>query len=225
MTALFVFVEGPVAFIASDTKRGGTYGFPPTLATKTRRWSERVLIGQTGDGEGLDRLVGEMASWQHRDPQFSTANGVELAFDKSSKFRLEYERYQRMQFAKSIGGTLVVAEAEYGPHPASIRTIDWVTGQKVPHPCPIYADGTAPSAFAGIGSTQYGQYRPGGAGPFDLAAWGLACIASAIGSLGAGGPVDWPADLTITRRDGASFITLTQRVIGPTAKTNPLFCI
>lgn len=223
MTAIFVYADSDVVFIASDTKREA-FCFP-TVACKTTRWSENILISQTGFGEGLQRLVGEMLSWQHRDPVLLTGGGVVRAFKQLAAGRLAAEAANMKHAfnAKNVGGTLVVAEAPHGGAPGAIFTLDWASETVAPQPGPIYADGTDQPAFLAIAQKRFAG-KDSGAGGFDLAAWGLLCICDAIAHM-QGTAVDWPADLAICRLDQGMPVTLTQRVPGPNAPTHPLFVI
>jgi hypothetical protein len=223
MTAIFVYADSDIAFVASDTKRE-VCGFT-TVACKTMRWSENILISQTGFGEGLQRLVGEMLAWQHRHPMMLTGAGVEHAFKQLAAGRLKAEvaMLKHSYNAKNIGGSLVVAEAPRGGSPGAILTLDWASEGVETQPGPVYADGTDQPAFLRIATTRFASMRRA-AGTFDLAAWGLTCISDAIAHLG-GASVDWPADLAICRLDRGMPITLIQRVTGPAGPTHPLFVI
>lgn len=221
MTAIFAYADSDVAFVASDTKRQ-VLGYP-TVACKTIRWSENIIISQTGFGEGLQRLVGEMMAWQHRNPVMLTGKGVVHAFNQLAAGRLATE-IGMLKYAantKNVSGTLVVAEAPRGGAPGTIFTLDWVTQAHVPQPGPVYADGTDQPAFLTIAQTTFQSMGSAG-GAFDLAAWGLSCIRSAIAHSTA---VGWPADLTICRLDQGMPVTLTQRVTDPSSPTHPLFVI
>lgn len=223
MTAIFVYADSDVAFVASDTKRE-VCGYP-TVACKTTRWSENILISQTGFGEGLQRLVGEMLSWQHRAPVMLTGEGVTRAFKQLAAKRLAAEGalMKHPSNASKIDGTLIVVEAPRGGGPGAILTLEWRSEAVTPQPGPVYADGTDQPAFLAIAQKRYAAMRPAG-GTLDLAKWGLLCIDDAIAHM-KGVAVDWPADLAICRLDQRMPVTLTQRVSGPNAPTHPLFAI
>lgn len=210
MTAIFAFAERDVTFVASDTKRGLSVGGSFT-ARKTQVWDERTLIAQTGFGEGLQRLVGEMLARQHVHPSFVQPGGAAASFEIVRAFRLEYERHHA-KTASAVGGTLVVVEGGYLTTPASITTLDWTTGNPVVISGPVHGNGSNPNAFQRIAVDQYNSFRPGGSGPIDLGAWAMACIADAKQVQNGGTAVDWPIDLTIIRRDQGALITLSQRV-------------
>lgn len=223
MTAIFTYVGGDVAFTASDTKRA-VYGFA-TIAPKALRWSENVVISQTGFGEGLQRLIGELMSWQHRNSSMLTSAGIAHAFGQVADGRLqaEIDRLKHQSNAHKVDGTLIVTEAARNGGAAQIMTLDWRSKAVTPQPGPVYADGTDQPGFLAIAKAEFAA-RNVGAGSFDLAAWGMACIDKAQGSA-AGAAVDWPVDLTICRTDNGLPISLTQRVGGPSAPTHPLFVI
>ncbi|MBB5710887.1 hypothetical protein [Sphingomonas xinjiangensis] len=223
MTAIFTFVGGDVAFVASDTKRE-VHGYA-TVAPKAVRWSENIVIPQTGFGEGLKRLIGELMSWQHRHPSMLTSVGIAHAFGQVADARLqaEIDRLARQANADKVDGTLIVTEASRSGSAAQIMTLDWRSKAVTPQPAPVYADGTAQPDFLAIAKTEFAA-RNVGAGSFDLAAWGMACIEKAQAS-SAGAAVNWPVDLTICRTDGGLPISLTQRVGSPSAPTHPLFVI
>jgi hypothetical protein len=223
MTAIFAYADSEVAFVASDTKRE-TLGYP-TVACKTTRWSENIIISQTGFGEGLQRLVGEMLAWQHRHPTMLTGAGVVHAFNQLAANRLAAEigMLKHPANAPTVSGTLVVIEAPRGGLPGTIFTLDWVTQTQVPQPGPVYADGTNQPAFLAIAQAKFKSMGSGGSG-FDLAAWGLSCIDEAKTHMN-GAAVDWPADLTICRSDKGMLVSLVQRVAGPSSPTHPLFVV
>lgn len=223
MTAIFTYVGGDIAFVASDTKRD-VYGYA-TVALKAVRWSENIVISQTGFGEGLQRLIGELMSWQHRHPMMLTSAGIAHAFGQVADQRLqaEIDRLTRKADAHKVDGTLIVTEAARGGNAAQIMTLDWRSKAVTPQPGPVYADGTDQPGFLAIAKAEFAA-RSVGAGSFDLAAWGITCIESAQNSP-AGAAVNWPVDLTICRTDGGLPISLTQRVGGPSAPTHPLFVI
>lgn len=210
MTAIFVFAEGPTVFVASDTKRGTP--LHATSATKTHRWSSNVLVAQTGYGEGLQRLFGEMLARQHAKPNRTNTKGVEDTFGEVGAYRLETEVYMLKTAGRSaVNGTLVVAEAsKFAGLPATITTINWVTKQIVQQNGPVYADGTAKVAFQQIAGEEYQNFRPGGSGSFQAGAWGMKCIERAIAAEPEA--VGWPADIAIIRPDGGALICSTQRV-------------
>jgi hypothetical protein len=123
--------------------------------------------------------------------------------------------------APTVSGTLVVVEAQRGGLPGTIFTLDWVKLTQVAQPGPVYADGTDQPAFLAIAQAKFNSMGSGGSG-FDLAAWGLSCIEQAKAHKN-GVAVDWPADITICRRDKGMLVTLVQRVAGPSSPTHPLF--
>lgn len=223
MTAIFTYVGDDVAFVASDTKRD-VYGYA-TVAPKAVRWSENIVISQTGFGEGLQRLIGELMSWQHRDPKMLTSAGIEHAFGQVADERLqaEIDRLKHQEHAGKVAGMLIVTEAARSGSPARIVTLDWRSKTVTPQPGPVYADGTDQPNFLAIAKAELAARKVGG-GLFDLAAWGMACIEKAQSS-SAGAAVDWPVDLTICRTDSDLPISLTQRVESPSAPTHPLFFI
>ncbi|MGC1457657.1 MAG: hypothetical protein WA825_05220 [Steroidobacteraceae bacterium] len=223
MTAIFVYADSDIAFVASDTKRE-QLGYQ-TVANKTVRWSENIVISQTGFGEGLQRLTGEMMSWQHRDPRMLTGAGIAHAFRQVAATR-RTDEIGRLQhgIAGAVAGTLVVVEAPRDGTPGVIFTLDWVTEAQTMQPGPVYADGTDQPAFLAIAQTQFKSLGSGGTG-FDLANWGLSCIAESKKHPKSGVAVDWPADLTICRLDQGVPVTLVQRVAAPPAMTHPLFKI
>jgi hypothetical protein len=224
VTAIFAYADSDIAFIASDTKRE-QLGFQ-TVANKTIRWSENIVISQTGFGEGLQRLIGEMMSWQHRDPSMLTSAGVAHAFRQVAATRRTEEigRLQHKNLAGAVAGTLVVIEAPRDGRPGVIFTLDWVTEVQTTQPGPVYADGTDQPAFYAIAQTRFKSLGSGGKG-FDLSNWGMSCIAEAKKHPKSGVAVDWPADLTICRLDRGLPVTLVQRVAAPPVMTHPLFKI
>jgi len=223
MTAIFAYANSEVAFVASDTKRE-TSGYQ-TVACKTTRWSENIIISQTGYGEGLQRLVGEMLAWQHRNPKMLTGAGVMHVFKQLAANRLtaEIDMLKHPANAPTVSGTLVVVEAQRGGLPGTIFTLDWGKQTRVAQPGPVYADGTDQQAFFAIAQAKFSSMGSGGSG-FDLAAWGLSCIDQAKAHKN-GAAVDWPADLTICRPDNGVLVSVVQRAAGPLSATHPLFVI
>jgi hypothetical protein len=211
MTAIFVYVETTTVFIASDTKRGllGLY----TVAAKTQRWSPNVLVAQTGSGEGLQRLFGEMLSWQHRIPNSENAAGVNTAFDKVGPFKRETEIYYHSnQNRNMVNGTLVIAAAsKVRGVAATIATIDSASQTKTNRPGPIYADGSDPSNFLQIAQAEYASSRQSGSS-FDLADWAIKCIDQAMHTPLGQGAVDWPMDLTLLRPENGVHTCIAQRI-------------
>jgi hypothetical protein len=212
MTAIFVFVEGSTALIASDTKRA-QLGWA-TSATKTQQWSRNVLVSQTGFGEGLQRLIGEMMLWQHCATEFSGAVGLVKIFKNVGPFRYETEVYHAQSNRSRVNGTLVIAEAaRIIGQKASITTIDWASGQVIDHPGPVYADGTDPASFQKIAEGEYRRLRPTGTGAFNAGQWGVECIKRAMQTPQGKEAVDWPIDLAIIRRDDAGhLLCITQKL-------------
>lgn len=223
MTAIFVYAQDDVAFVASDTKRQ-IHGYA-TVAPKTQRWSENIIISQAGFGEGLQRLVGELMSWQHRSATMLTGAGIVHAFNQVAAERLQAEiaRLHRPQGQHLIGGTLIVAEAAKNGSAAQILTLDWRPGTSTPQLGPVYADGSDQHAFMGIAQAEFSAMGSG-TRPFDLAAWGMACIAKAQASA-SGVAVDWPVDLTICRIENGIPVSVTQRVANSSDPTHPMFVI
>ena len=178
MTAIFAYADSDIAFVASDTKRE-QFGFQ-TVADKTIRWSENIVISQTGFGEGLQRLTGEMMSWRHRHPSMLTGAGIAHAFCQLAATRRteEIARLQHKSLAGAVAGALVVIEAPRDGRPGVIFTLDWATEAQTTQPGPVYADGTDQPAFLSIAQAQFKSLGSGGQG-FDLANWGLSCIAEA----------------------------------------------
>ena len=224
MTAIFAYADSEIAFVASDTKRA-LLGFE-TTASKSIRWSESIIVAQTGFGEGLQRLTGEMMSWQHRNPMMLTGAGVAHAFHQTARARrtAELAMLRKGSPASAVGGTLVVVEAPRIGTSGSIFTLDWQAETETQQSGPVYADGSDQTAFLAIAEAQFKSLGSGGKG-FDLAKWGLLCIAEAIKHPNCGFAVGWPADLTICRHDKRVPVTLVQRVVGLSALTHPIFII
>lgn len=89
MTAIFSYVKDDIAFIAADTRRGilGLTG----VATKVHhRWSEHILLAQTGAGAPMTELPCEMTVWRDRNPGLVTLQGLAGVFA-----RLHSAHFQR----------------------------------------------------------------------------------------------------------------------------------
>ena len=111
MTAIFAYVQNDIAFIAADTCR--TDKVVPFVAHKVHRWSEHILIAQTGPSRSLTRLIFEMMIVRDNGAELAKRDGLERVFSKFYK-----------KCCVEAAGTLVVACAADGNSPAEIFTLD-----------------------------------------------------------------------------------------------------
>lgn len=217
MTALFAYAADEVAFIASDTCRA--LGGLRSLAAKTFQWSDTLLVAQTGFGEGLQRLTGEMKSRQHYDPSFRGQKGVYSLFDRHRAYRLELERFNS-KVPSVVGGTLLSVQLGSVRGPASIVTLDWVSGAVSSQTLPVYADGSDPTLFNQIAQSQLAALP---ANNLDLGQWATRCMQDVMACTTMVGVVDWPLDLAIIRRHHGVLAHVAMRIDGPQSVRHPAF--
>ena len=199
MTAIFVLAHGPHVFVASDTKR--QIGGMERVAAKTQRWSPRVLVAQAGTGEAVQRLFGQMLSWESRSPVLASTHGLIQVFLQLAVAAQEREIAAMNHKVSQLPGTLVVAEAgnEDGQTPPRISVIDWPS-QKVHHPeGSIYADGSAPAEFTQIAADAFEVLKPTEDIEFDAGAWAVHAFEEVLRHEHWQHLVGWPLDLTISR--------------------------
>jgi 20S proteasome alpha/beta subunit len=55
MTAIFAYAEDDTAFIGADTRRAVLE--LSSVVTKIHRWSEHILLAQTGAGKPMTELI------------------------------------------------------------------------------------------------------------------------------------------------------------------------
>lgn len=220
MTALFAYADNEVAFIASDTCRA--QGIMQFVAAKTSQWSDVVLIAQTGFGEGLQRLSGEMKARQHLRPEWRGLQGVEDLFTKHRAYRLEFERHHN-KTPNTINGTLLAVQAGTFRGPPRIATYDWVSGSICPQALPVYADGTNAPLFNQIAQGEFAKMSS--SSNLDLGDWAVRCMKVVKTDPGMVNIVEWPVDLSIIRRDHGSLVHITQRVEAENSKRHPAFTL
>ena len=199
MTAIFVLAHGPYVFVASDTKR--QIGGIERIAAKTQRWSSGVLVAQAGTGEAVQRLFGEMLSWENRSPDLATTDGVVHVFNQLAAAAQKREIEALTQPVSQLPGTLIVTEAgtEDGQTAPRISVIDWVT-QKVHHPeGPIHGNGSDPAEFTKIASEAFEALKPTGDTEFDAGAWAVHALQEVLRHKQWQDKVGWPLDLTVSR--------------------------
>jgi hypothetical protein len=208
MTAVFAFADRGVAFVAADTRRTPS-GKPNHhfTATKFYRWSDEVLLVQSGEAHALTRLILQML---RSAPLIPSDSGF------ITNFGALHQRYWRV--AQKIygaqppprGNVLVVAA---GLGASKITSVDFQTGNPQPISGNHHAEGSAPSQFQAIAAQELA--RLGSGTNVQLDAWGASCIERAIAAVPTNphvpGPIGWPADLVISRVTGSSDRTVIHR--------------
>lgn len=220
MTAIFVYVENDVIFMATDTKR--VNGCVVTTAMKSTQWSPNVIIAQTGYGESLTRLLGLMMSWQHRQEEFSTLDGAYTCFKKTARFCLESEKYHLKN--PNISGKLILAEPNSsGVGVGKISTFEWISCTKTDHNDIVFAEGTKPLEFQDIAKKNHNDWVK--SGTKNIAEWGLKSLSDASSMCGCS--VGMPFDLTISKIDRSinQRISVTQRFGSNLDTIHPAFII
>lgn len=205
MTAIFTFVSDDVAFVGVDTRRA--IGALSSVVTKVHRWSDKILLAQTGAGAPLSELISEMAVWRDRNPGLVSFSGLTQIFN-----RLRAQHYDRAvgQSKVVVLGTVVAVCAAGLGSPAQIVTFDFATGAQkvVGRAGEVYADGTSQSAFQNIAEI---EFRRLASGPLALDRWAIDCLDQAARRHPSS--VGWPADLAIARPDPNPLrITVLRRV-------------
>ena len=168
------------------------------MVEKVHRWSETVLLAQTGAGRPMTRLIQKMMfNRDHDYPKNSTGEGLKSLY--SSLRPLLYNEELRTSRSRSaLNGTFVVVVASDGIAPAEIFTLDYATGAYTPigGSGTRYADGTNQTVFQAVADRQFAALSSS-ASKLPLDVWASNCIQDAVASEPQ--HVDWPADLAISR--------------------------
>jgi hypothetical protein len=221
MTAIYAYVEDDTAFIGVDTRRA--IGLLSSVVTKVHRWSEHILLAQTGAGKAVTELIYAMMVTRDNNPAFVSFADLSKIFDLHQK-----KMYQAAQANSkvTIVGTLVAACASDATAPAQIATFDFAAGggpKIVGGSGSAYADGTDAAAFQSA-ADHHIQCMRANSDAFALDRWAMTCIADAHASYPSS--VDWPADLVITRPCPSPIrLTTFRRVASVTAQDHPTFRI
>jgi hypothetical protein len=216
MTAIFTFVNNGVAFVGADTRRA--IGALSSVVTKVHRWSDRILLAQTGAGAPLTELITEMTVWRDRNPGLASFSGLKQVFD-----RLRPVHYAKAITASKVTviGTIVVVCGGEAASPAQIVTFDFASGASkvVGGVGDVYADGTDQPAFQVIAEYEFKKLA---LGAYSLDRWAMDCIEQAAGLYPKS--VGWPVDLAIACPNPHPIrLTVLRRVESVKEPYHPLF--
>lgn len=218
MTAIYAYVCDDLAFISADTRRA--IWELSSVVTKVHRWSEHILLAQTGSGVPLSELLCEMTVWRDRNPTLIPFSGLAQVISKLAPQR---HAAAKAQSPISVNGTIVAACASDGASPAQIVTFDFQTGspKTVGGSGSVYADGSDPPAFLSIAQSTLTLHKtPTGA--LQLDRWAMDCLGQAVAVRP--DSVGWPADLAIARPFPApTRLTIVRRVQSVSEPANPAF--
>jgi len=220
MTAIFTYVEDDTAFICADARRA--IHVLSSIATKVHhRWSEYILLAQTGAGEPMTELLCEMTVWRDRQPGLVTFQGL---VDVFNHLRPKHYAAATNRLKIAVNGIVVAACASDGQTPAQIVTFDFATGNQtvVGSSGSAYADGTDQVAFQQIADNELRQFKTAGA--LELDGWAIACLSQAVASYPAN--VGWPADLAIVRPYPTPVrLTVLRRIYSPIEGLHSVFAL
>jgi hypothetical protein len=199
MTAIFAYTEDEIAFIAADTRRATAAGLMSAVAAKVHRWSEYILLAQTGAGTHMTRLVQEMMLLRDKHSDRENLEGLTATF---KALREKHYAEATKQSKYTVAGTLLAACAADGISPAQIVTFDFANGQQatVTVGGEVYAHGSNPSQFLSIARAEISKARA--SSPVELDRWAMSCIEKAAQMHASA--VGWPADIAIARPDPPS---------------------
>lgn len=221
MTAIFAFADHGVAFVAADTRR--TPAGKPNhhfTAPKFYRWSDEVLLAQSGEAHALTLLILKMLRSAPLLP--SDAEFIASFTQLRGRFWRVAERLYGSQ-PPPRGNVLVVTGGQSG---SRITSVDFQSGDAVVIPNNHHAEGSDPTAFQAIATQRLSQFSS--AAGVQLDGWGASCIADAIVAVPTSpnvpGPIGWPADLVVSKSTGGADRTLVhRRVHHSSAHADPMF--
>lgn len=201
MTAIFAYVAGPQAIIASDTLRRDPLGlFVNLTVKKVYCWSNCILFAGAGNGPRLEKLASDMLANQTKYSPDEA--GIIAAFRSLQPTHYAHATSGHSVVTKSprlAQGTFLVAVPEMKGCPAKLFELDFATGDRKDLLLPLASQGTNPTAFLKFAQQRLAAYRTTAGLPGDL--WAGGCVSDAIAICSQ--DVGFPFDVIVTGPNGS----------------------
>jgi hypothetical protein len=218
MTAIFAFVSADVAFVAGDSLRSYAI-WGAARAHKVHIWSDRIVIGQCGDGKFLSELIEEVRTKQpFLEAIYPNQPDDERLLQSLAKFQPAHYANASKAFSSlasgsaHITGAILVASTADSFGPERISRFDFATGAYGRVPCPVAAEGAAPAQFLANAQAKL-VARQALECPFAIDEWAADCLRDAITAHPL--KVGWPLDLILARPSQCGRLTVTREMTGP----------